>query len=212
MVIDMSLKFICQKLGCSSFVKNEHRQCITLIKVIDGIVLEKNSTWSGDNNYLVGYNVANSANLKKPQSDFCKKKHKDFFCNFLSESRTYLEYSVGDLFDINLFNKECKINSLVNIRSKKTIGKGFSGVVKCYNFAGSPASHGTSLTERAHGSTGQQNSERVFPGKKMAKKLGNRSCTMLNLKITYIDIDAKLVGILGSIPGARNSIISVYKK
>ena len=92
--------------------------------------------------------------------------------------------------------------------SSFSIGKGFAGVMKRHNFGGLRASHGVSISHRSHGSTGQnQDPGRVFKGKKMAGRMGNRKVTKQNLKVIEIDKQNNLLIVKGSVPGKRNSII-----
>jgi large subunit ribosomal protein L3 len=83
-------------------------------------------------------------------------------------------------------------------------GKGFQGAMKRWNFGGMRASHGVSITHRAHGSTGQrQDPGKVFKGKKMAGHLGDERVTTLNLEVVQIDPDRGLVLVRGAVPGAK---------
>ena len=91
-----------------------------------------------------------------------------------------------------------------------TIGKGFAGVMKRWNFAGLEASHGVSISHRSHGSTGQrQDPGRVFKGKKMAGHMGARRRTIQNLKVVSIDDAQGIITIQGAIPGAPNGYVLV---
>ena len=94
----------------------------------------------------------------------------------------------------------------------KTIGKGFAGVMKKYNFGGLRASHGVSVSHRSHGSTGQnQDPGKVFKGKKMAGHMGSKFRTLLNLEVIKSDIDNGLIYVKGSIPGSKNSTVYLRK-
>jgi large subunit ribosomal protein L3 len=85
-----------------------------------------------------------------------------------------------------------------------TIGKGFAGAMKRWNFAGLVASHGVSISHRSHGSTGnRQDPGRVFPGKKMAGQLGNERVTTQNIEVVKTDVDRGLIMLKGSVPGAK---------
>ncbi len=85
-----------------------------------------------------------------------------------------------------------------------SIGKGFAGVVKRHNFRTQDASHGNSLSHRAPGSIGQNQSPgRVFKGKKMAGHLGNVRCTTQNLEVVRVDAERDLVLVKGAVPGPR---------
>ena len=104
-----------------------------------------------------------------------------------------------------------KDTKFVDVRSK-TIGKGFAGVMKRWNFGGLRASHGVSVSHRSHGSTGQrQDPGKVFKGKKMAGHMGDRVRTMQNLEIIKTDIENELLYLKGSIPGSKNTEILVKK-
>ena len=100
-----------------------------------------------------------------------------------------------------------KDKRFLDVRSK-TIGKGFAGVMKRWNFGGLRASHGVSVSHRSHGSTGQrQDPGKVFKGKKMAGHMGDKLRTMLNLEIIKSDLENGLLYLRGSIPGSKNSTV-----
>ncbi len=91
-----------------------------------------------------------------------------------------------------------------------TIGKGFAGSMKRWNFRGLRASHGVSVSHRSHGSTGnRQDPGRTFPNKKMAGHLGVERVTTLNLKVVSTDADQGLIMIRGAVPGAEGSYVLV---
>ena len=93
-----------------------------------------------------------------------------------------------------------------------TIGKGFAGAMKRHNFSGLRASHGVSISHRAHGSTGQnQDPGKVFKGKKMAGHMGDKNRTMQNIEIIRTDEENNLIYLKGSIPGSKNTEILVKK-
>jgi large subunit ribosomal protein L3 len=85
-----------------------------------------------------------------------------------------------------------------------TIGKGFAGVVKRYNFRMQDATHGNSLSHRAPGSIGQNQSPgRVFKGKKMSGHMGNVMRTAQNLEVVRIDEERNLILLKGAVPGPK---------
>lgn len=91
-----------------------------------------------------------------------------------------------------------------------SIGKGFAGSMKRWNFSGHRASHGNSVTHRAHGSTGQrQDPGKVFKGKKMAGHLGDERVTMQNLQVVAIDEDDGLILVKGAVPGSKQGWVLV---
>ncbi|WP_152208459.1 50S ribosomal protein L3 [Marinobacter changyiensis] len=89
-------------------------------------------------------------------------------------------------------------------------GKGFQGGVKRWNFAMQDATHGNSLSHRAPGSIGQnQTPGRVFKGKKMAGQMGNAQVTVQNLRVVRVDAERNLLLIRGAIPGATGSDVVI---
>src|SRR5262249_33347113 len=91
-----------------------------------------------------------------------------------------------------------------------TIGKGFAGVMKRWNFGGLEASHGVSISHRSHGSTGQrQDPGRVFKNKKMAGNMANARVTTQNLEVVATDPAEGLILIKGAVPGAKNGWVTV---
>ena len=115
------------------------------------------------------------------------------------------QYKEGNEFGLEIF----KDKKFLDVRSK-TIGKGFAGVMKRWNFGGLRASHGVSVSHRSHGSTGQrQDPGKVFKGKKMAGHMGDKLRTMQNIEIIKTDLENELLYLKGSIPGSKNSEIMV---
>jgi len=91
-----------------------------------------------------------------------------------------------------------------------TIGKGFAGAMKRWNFSGLRATHGVSVSHRSHGSTGQrQDPGKVFKGKKMAGHLGQETVTTQNVLVWRIDAERGLIMVRGSVPGAEGSYVKV---
>lgn len=91
-----------------------------------------------------------------------------------------------------------------------SIGKGFAGAMKRHNFGGMRASHGVSVSHRAHGSTGQcQDPGRVFKGKKMAGHMGAKQVTVQNLKVVGVDEARGLLMIKGAVPGHTGSWVAL---
>jgi len=89
-----------------------------------------------------------------------------------------------------------------------SIGKGYAGVMKRWNFRGLRASHGVSISHRSAGSTGQhQDPGRVFPGKKMAGRLGGERVTVQNLPVVRIDTELNVVFVKGAVPGSDDGFV-----
>ena len=113
------------------------------------------------------------------------------------------QYKEGNELGLEIF----KDKKFLDVKSK-TIGKGFAGVMKRWNFGGLRASHGVSVSHRSHGSTGQrQDPGKVFKGKKMAGHMGDKVRTILNLEIIKSDLENNLLYLKGSIPGSKNSTV-----
>ena len=118
---------------------------------------------------------------------------------------TSTEVKVGENIAIDQFSVGQKVD--VTGISK---GKGYAGVIKRWNFQMQDATHGNSLSHRAHGSTGQcQTPGRVWKGKKMSGHMGNEQVTTQNLEIVRIDSERNLLLIKGAVPGAPGGDVIV---
>lgn len=107
-------------------------------------------------------------------------------------------FELGGEINLDIFKEGQK----VDVRSKSK-GKGYAGVIKRHNFRTQDATHGNSLSHRAPGSIGQnQTPGRVFKGKKMAGRMGGKAVTVQSQEIVRIDADRRLLLIRGGIPGA----------
>ncbi|RAK51082.1 50S ribosomal protein L3 [Phenylobacterium deserti] len=91
-----------------------------------------------------------------------------------------------------------------------TVGKGFAGAMKRWNFGGLRATHGVSVSHRSHGSTGnRQDPGRTFPGKKMAGHLGQETVTTLNLTVWRVDVERGLILVKGAVPGTEGTFVKI---
>jgi large subunit ribosomal protein L3 len=91
-----------------------------------------------------------------------------------------------------------------------TIGKGFQGGIKRWNFGGLRATHGVSLSHRSLGSTGQrQDPGKTFKGKKMAGQLGNETVTTQNIQVVRVDVERGLIMVKGAVPGSEGSYVRI---
>ena len=191
------------------FYKTGQSVPVTVIKmekarVIDVIDQEKR----GYKAIQLGFGKIKNSKLSKAMKGYFtkkntepKKKLKEFRVEDIEN------YKVGNEFGLEIF----KDTKFVDIRSK-TIGKGFAGAMKRHNFSGLRASHGVSVSHRAHGSTGQnQDPGKVFKGKKMAGHMGDKLRTIQNIEIIKSDIDNNLLYLKGSIPGSKNTEVLVKK-
>ena len=91
-----------------------------------------------------------------------------------------------------------------------SIGKGFAGAMKRWNFGGLRATHGVSISHRSHGSTGQcQDPGKVFKGKKMAGHMGARRITTQHLEVVRTDVERGLILVRGAVPGSKGGWVTI---
>jgi len=204
------LALIGKKIGMTrEFYKSGQSVPVTVVKmekarVIQVISKEKH----GYKAVQLGYGKIKNSKLTKAMKGFYTKKNTEPK-KILKEFRvTNTEnFKEGNEFGLEIF-KEVKF---VDIRSK-TIGKGFAGPMKRYNFSGLRATHGVSVSHRSHGSTGQrQDPGKVFKNKKMAGHMGDKLRTIQNIEIIKSDLENNLLYLKGSIPGSKNAEVLVKK-
>ena len=124
---------------------------------------------------------------------------------FRASSDEIGELKVGDTLSIDLLDDVKKIDVVGT-----SIGKGFAGVVKRHNFRTQDATHGNSLSHRAPGSIGQnQTPGRVFKGKKMAGHMGAARTTVQNLEVVRLDKERNLILVKGAVPGHKGGNVLV---
>ena len=202
----MSIGLLGKKLGMTrEFMKSGQSVPVTVIKVEKGRVMDViTSDKRGYNAVKVGFfKIKNSKVTKQMKGYFTKKntEPKKILKEFRVNNNE--QYKEGNELGLEIF----KDKKFLDVRSK-TIGKGFAGVMKRWNFGGLRASHGVSVSHRSHGSTGQrQDPGKVFKGKKMAGHMGDKLRTMLNLEIIKSDLENDLLYLRGSIPGSKNTTV-----
>ena len=202
----MSIGLIGKKIGMTrEFMETGQSVPVTVIKVEKGRVLDVISKDKrGYNAVKIGFFKIKNSKLSKQMKGYFSKKNTEPK-KILKEFRVTNndQYKEGNELGLEIF----KDKKFVDVKSK-TIGKGFAGVMKRWNFGGLRASHGVSVSHRSHGSTGQrQDPGKVFKGKKMAGHMGDKFRTMLNLEIIKSDLDNNLLYLKGSIPGSKNSTV-----
>ena len=198
------------KIGNSSFFNEDGSVTpITIIKVDDCVVSQIKTKDKDGYNAIQLASIENNlkiSNVKKPQRKIfssINSKPKKVLKEFRVLKENLLE--IGAILDVSHFQKD----QIVDVTGV-SIGKGFQGSMKRHNFKGGRASHGVSVSHRAHGSTGNsQDPGRVFKGKKMAGHMGAKKVTKQNLKIINVDQDNKLISIMGSVPGKKNTVVLI---
>ena len=115
------------------------------------------------------------------------------------------DFEVGSQLTVELFNDTKKVDVVGTSK-----GKGFAGAIKRWNFKHQRNSHGNSLSHRAPGSIGQNQSPgKVFKGKKMAGQLGNKQVTVQSLELVRVDAENNLLLIKGAVPGSTGGDVIV---
>ena len=197
-----------KKIGMTrEFYKSGQSVPVTAVKIDKGRIIQLiTKDQRGYNAVQVGFGKIKNSKLSKQMKGFFSKKNtepkkvlKEFRVSKLDN------YKEGNELGLEIF-KDAKF---VDVRSK-TIGKGFAGAMKRHNFAGLRASHGVSISHRAHGSTGQnQDPGKVFKGKKMAGHMGSKMRTKQNIEIIKTDLENDIMYLKGSIPGSKNTEVLV---
>ena len=124
---------------------------------------------------------------------------------FRLEDNEGADFEVGGEITVEIFNDTKRID--VTGTSK---GKGFAGAIKRWNFSSQRMTHGNSLSHRAPGSIGQNQSPgKVFKGKKMAGQLGNKQVTTQSLEVVRVDVENSLILVKGAVPGATGNDVIV---
>jgi len=199
---------ISTKIGQTSFISEEGKRVCATVLDYNTCAVVGNRTEDKD-----GY-TANILGFLKPKK-LNKPQLKDFNKKNIEPKRIIKEERLNSSEDLLEVGSEVSpkfnVGDKVCVQSKST-GKGFAGAMKRHNFSGMRASHGVSISHRAHGSTGQnQNPGKVFKGKKMAGHLGDEITTTKNLEVLLVDTDKKLIFLKGSVPGKNKSVVRVYK-
>ncbi len=202
----MSIGLIGKKIGMTrEFIETGQSIPVTVIKVEKGRVLDVIAKDKrGYSAVKVGFMKIKNSKLTKQMKGYFAKKNtepKKILKEFRVDNNE--QYKEGNELGLEIF----KDKKFLDVKSK-TIGKGFAGVMKRWNFGGLRASHGVSVSHRSHGSTGQrQDPGKVFKGKKMAGHMGDKLRTMLNLEIIRSDLENNLIFLKGSIPGSKNTTV-----
>ena len=204
------LALIGKKIGMSrEFYKTGQSIPVTVLKMETGRIIQViDKEKRGYQAVQVGFGKIKNSKLTKAMKGYFAKKNtepKKILKEF--KVKNIEDYKEGNEVGLEIF-KDVKF---VDVRSK-TIGKGFAGAMERHNFGGLRASHGVSVSHRAHGSTGQnQDPGKVFKGKKMAGHMGDKLRTMQNIEIIKTDAENNLIYLKGSIPGSRNTDVLIKK-
>lgn len=189
------------------FLEDGESVPVTAVSVCGNFLADiKTSERDGYNAYVVS-KTKKSNNINKSKSEFYKKINLEpgILAEFRSSDQISEEYEVGKHLTAEVF----KVGQYVDVTGTSK-GKGYAGVIKRHNFAMQDATHGNSLSHRAHGSIGQcQTPGRVWKGKKMSGHMGNVQKTVQSLKIVDLDVENNVIYFKGAVPGFNGSDLKI---
>jgi len=204
----LSIGLIGKKSGMSRlFLEDGESVPVTAVSVCGNFLADiKTSERDGYNAFVVS-KTTKSNNINKSKSEFYKKINLEpgILAEFRSNDEISEEYQIGKHLTAEVF----EVGQYVDVTGTSK-GKGYAGVIKRHNFAMQDATHGNSLSHRAHGSIGQcQTPGRVWKGKKMSGHMGNVQKTIQSLKIVDLDIENNVIYIKGAVPGFNGSDLKI---
>ncbi|WP_343716242.1 50S ribosomal protein L3 [Inquilinus sp.] len=199
---------IAQKLGMTRIFDAEGQHVPVTVLKLDGVqvVAVKTEETDGYTAVQLGAGKAKVKNVSKAVRGHYAKAQvepKKKLVEFRVSSDALL--AVGDELTADHF----LAGQIVDVTGT-SIGKGYAGVMKRWNFGGLRASHGVSVSHRSHGSTGQrQDPGKVFKNKKMAGHLGDERVTVQNLTVVTTDVERGLIMVKGAVPGAEGGWVLI---
>jgi large subunit ribosomal protein L3 len=203
----MKTGIIGKKLGMTQiFLEDGTRVPVTVIMAGPCVITQKKTAQiDGYTAVQVGFDSVLSANASKPQLGHCTKSGQGVFKHLREfKLETASDLNVGD----TLLATQFKPGDYVDVTGI-SIGKGFQGVIKRWNFSGGRSSHGSRF-HRAPGSIGASATpSRVFKNKKMPGQMGNEKVTVQRLQIIRVDAEENLLIIKGAVPGHRNNVVLI---
>lgn len=203
-----TLSLLGKKIGMTQ-VFNEQGLAVpvTVVKLGENIIIQKLSKdRNGYEAIQVGGFAVKESRLNKPRLGHFKKLNLATFSP-LKEIRIAdaASFNVGDALPVE---DVLKVGALVDVRGR-SIGKGFQGTVKRFNFGRGPMSHGSKF-HRSMGSIGAGTTPgRVFRGVGMPGRMGGENVCVRHLQVVRIDLDKKIVLIKGAVPGTEGGLLSI---
>ena len=199
---------IAKKMGMTRLFQDDGRHVPVTVLSLEGcqVVSVRDKERDGYVAVQLGAGSAKAKNVAKPQRGAYGKAE-------VEPKAKLVEFRVADdaTLDVGaeLSADHFVAGQIVDIQGV-TQGKGFAGAMKRWGFGGMRATHGVSISHRAHGSTGnRQDPGRTFPGKKMAGHLGQETVTTLNLTVWRIDAERGLIMVKGAVPGHEGSFVKI---
>lgn len=206
----MAIGIVGRKVGMTRlFLEDGTATSVTVIEVAKNVVTQvKSVETDGYTAVQIASGVKKASRLNKPEAGIFAKtgvEPASAFNEFRISAEDISSYNAGDEVRVSVFSEGQSVD--VTGTSK---GKGFAGVIKRWNFSMQDATHGNSLSHRAPGSIGQNQSPgKVFKGKKMAGQMGNKQITVQSLTVARVDEDRNILLVSGSVPGAVGSRVIV---
>lgn len=195
---------ITRKVGMTSTISEDGSVlAITLLSATPNIILQvKNKEIDGYEALQLGFEEGK--NIKKPLISHLKKSKatpkiiKEFRVDDITENMTVGQQLQADIFTAG---------DIVDVIGTSK-GKGFAGTIKRHNFHRGRKTHG-GRSYRRPGSIGSMYPQKIFKGKKMAGHMGGERVTTKNLKVALIDLEHNIIGVIGSVPGPRKSVVLI---
>lgn len=207
----MSIGVVGTKIGMTRIFNEDGVSTpVTVVEVSPNRITQiKNDAVDGYKAIQVTMGKKHAGRVSKPEAGHFAKAGVEAglgLWEFRVEEDTEIEgLELGSEITVEQFSEVQKVDV-----TGTTKGKGFAGGVKRHNFKMQDATHGNSISHRAPGSIGQnQTPGRVFKGKKMAGHMGNVKQTTLNLDLVKVDVENSLLLIKGALPGAKGSTVIV---
>jgi large subunit ribosomal protein L3 len=203
----MSIGLFGRKLGMTQIFSDDGTSIpVTLIKAESCQVSQIKTVDTDSYNAIqVSYVEQALHKLTKPQAGHLKKSGSKGF-KYSGEFKVADpgNYKLGQMIDVNVFNPGQKVDV-----TGKSIGKGFAGNQKRHNFSRGPMTHG-SKNHRLPGSIGAGSTPgRVYPGKKMAGQLGNKTLTIKNSEVLFVSAPENILILKGSLPGKKDNLLRI---
>jgi large subunit ribosomal protein L3 len=204
----MRTGLIARKLGMTRLFDESGSHVPVTVLSLDGCQVTAHRTQEKD-----GYVALQlGAGAKKPKNT--SKAERGHFAKALVEPKRHVvEFHVSEenLIDVGAeFTADHFVAGQKVDVSGVTVGKGFAGAMKRWNFKGLRATHGVSVSHRSHGSTGQrQDPGKVFKNKKMAGHMGQDNVTTLNLTVFRVDVERGLILLRGAVPGTEGGWVKI---
>ncbi|QUT06202.1 50S ribosomal protein L3 [Sphingobium phenoxybenzoativorans] len=199
---------IAKKMGMTRLFKDDGRHVPVTVLALEGnqVIARRETDRDGYVAVQLGAGVAKAKNVAKPQRGHFAKAE-------VEPKALVAEFRVAEdaLLDVGaeIAADHFIAGQLVDVTGH-TQGKGFAGAMKRWGFGGMRATHGVSISHRAHGSTGnRQDPGKVFKNKKMAGHMGDRQRTQQNLEIVGTDVERGLLFVKGSVPGSKGTWLMV---